>query len=98
MVPCPLTGSTDFHESPVRIDALHDHEICVVQLAAAKYHSAAVDASGKLYTWGWGRGGRLGASWLGFLYCLWFWECLRTSTSSWIPYVGAWAAGQVHFH
>lgn len=31
-----------------------------VQLAAGKFHSAALDASGQLYTWGWGRGGRLG--------------------------------------
>ena len=33
----------------------------VVLLSAAKFHSAAVSLEGKLYTWGWGRGGRLGA-------------------------------------
>eukprot|EP00951_Prasinocladus_malaysianus_P045073 scaffold593356_cov51-Prasinocladus_malaysianus.AAC.1 len=32
----------------------------VVQIAAAKYHSAAVTTSGELFTWGFGRGGRLG--------------------------------------
>lgn len=32
----------------------------VVALAAAKFHSAAVTADGRLWTWGWGRGGRLG--------------------------------------
>lgn len=29
-----------------------------VALAAAKFHSAAVGCDGRLYTWGWGRGGR----------------------------------------
>ncbi|MEW5312301.1 MAG: hypothetical protein WDW38_003944 [Sanguina aurantia] len=52
------TGSMDFHEAPVRVDSLH--QLCVVQLTAAKYHSAAVTADGRLFTWGWGRGGRLG--------------------------------------
>ncbi|MEW5302947.1 MAG: hypothetical protein WDW36_005684 [Sanguina aurantia] len=52
------TGSMDFHGAPVRVDALH--QLCVVQLTAAKYHSAAVTADGRLFTWGWGRGGRLG--------------------------------------
>ena len=52
------TGSRDFHETPVRVDALGNAQ--VVQVAAAKFHSAAVDTSGRLYTWGHGRGGRLG--------------------------------------
>ena len=29
-------------------------------VAAAKFHSAALTAEGRLLTWGWGRGGRLG--------------------------------------
>eukprot|EP00889_Picochlorum_renovo_P008563 jgi/Picre1/35593/NNA_003054.t1 len=41
-----------------RVDALHMHD--VVYVAAAKFHSAAVTTDGKVYTWGWGRGGRLG--------------------------------------
>ncbi|GAX76187.1 hypothetical protein CEUSTIGMA_g3631.t1 [Chlamydomonas eustigma] len=53
------TGSTDFHEHPVRVDAL-GAGVQIHILAAAKYHSAAVDSAGRLYTWGWGRGGRLG--------------------------------------
>ena len=32
----------------------------VVLLSAAKFHSAALTEEGQLYTWGWGRGGRLG--------------------------------------
>lgn len=32
----------------------------VCQVSAAKYHSCALTASGQLYTWGFGRGGRLG--------------------------------------
>eukprot|EP00798_Chlamydomonas_sp_ICE-L_P029260 gene29260-12503_t len=45
------TGSMDFHESPVRIDAAGEQGMGpVAALAAGKYHSAALDASGKLYT------------------------------------------------
>lgn len=32
----------------------------VVAVSAAKFHSAAVSVDGRLLTWGWGRGGRLG--------------------------------------
>ena len=32
----------------------------IQRLAAAKFHSVAADASGRLFTWGWARGGRLG--------------------------------------
>lgn len=42
----------------MRVDALSGHN--VTQLVAAKFHSAALTADGSLYTWGWGRGGRLG--------------------------------------
>ncbi|CAL8469414.1 g8955 [Coccomyxa elongata] len=44
--------------TPNRLDSLHGTPI--VALAAAKFHSAAVAEDGSLYTWGFGRGGRLG--------------------------------------
>ncbi|EIE21610.1 RCC1/BLIP-II [Coccomyxa subellipsoidea C-169] len=44
--------------TPNRLDSLHGTPI--VALAAAKFHSAAVAKDGSLYTWGFGRGGRLG--------------------------------------
>ena len=52
------TGSLEVELAPTRVDALHMHD--VVYVAAAKFHSAAVTTDGKVYTWGWGRGGRLG--------------------------------------
>ncbi|KAK9908199.1 hypothetical protein WJX75_004163 [Coccomyxa subellipsoidea] len=44
---------------PNRLDSLHG-TTPIVALAAAKFHSAAVAKDGSLYTWGFGRGGRLG--------------------------------------
>ena len=41
-----------------RLDGLHGS--AVRSLAAAKFHSAALTEAGDLYTWGYGRGGRLG--------------------------------------
>ena len=52
------TGSLEVELAPSRVDALHAHD--VVRVGAAKFHSAVVTADGKLFTWGWGRGGRLG--------------------------------------
>lgn len=52
------TGSTENRAVPSRLDAFGGEAI--VAVAAAKYHSAAVNREGKLYTWGWGHGGRLG--------------------------------------
>ena len=52
------TGSLEVELAPSRVDTLHMHD--VLQVGAAKFHSAAVTADGKLFTWGWGRGGRLG--------------------------------------
>lgn len=53
------TGATGLQAGPVRLDALRKEP--VVQIAAAKFHSAAVTKDGRLFTWGFGRGGRLGA-------------------------------------
>ncbi|GIL45680.1 hypothetical protein Vafri_2878 [Volvox africanus] len=52
------TGSNDFHLNPLRVEALQG--LGVVAVVAAKYHSAALTGCGRLLTWGWGRGGRLG--------------------------------------
>lgn len=46
--------------TPARVDGLHGAE--VVALAAGKFHSAALARDGTLFTWGFGRGGRLGAA------------------------------------
>lgn len=45
--------------TPNRLDSLHG-TAPIVALAAAKFHSAAIAKDGSLYTWGFGRGGRLG--------------------------------------
>ena len=52
------SGERSLQPHPVRVEALHGKG--VVQLAAAKFHSCAVDQDGNLWTWGWGLGGRLG--------------------------------------
>lgn len=52
------SGAVGLQETPVRLDSLHS--ISVKAVAAAKFHSAAVTDEGKLFTWGFGRGGRLG--------------------------------------
>jgi alpha-tubulin suppressor-like RCC1 family protein len=53
------SGAVGLQPAPARLDTLHGMPL--VQLAAAKFHSAALAADGSLYTWGFGRGGRLGA-------------------------------------
>ena len=53
------TGATPTYAAPTRVETLH--ALQVTHIAAAKFHSAAVTAAGELYTWGFGRGGRLGA-------------------------------------
>ena len=53
------TGAEGLQLTPARLDALHGAP--VQALAAAKFHSVALAADGALYTWGFGRGGRLGA-------------------------------------
>ncbi|KAF3773894.1 Inhibitor of Bruton tyrosine kinase [Nymphaea thermarum] len=52
------TGKADIQKLPCKVDALQGTHVKFV--AAAKFHSVAVGASGELYTWGFGRGGRLG--------------------------------------
>ncbi|KAF3614707.1 hypothetical protein FXO38_35500 [Capsicum annuum] len=52
------TGNAHLQKLPCKVDSLHGSVIKLV--SAAKFHSAAVTACGELYTWGFGRGGRLG--------------------------------------
>ena len=53
------TGGTGLAAGPMRVDGLRLGGVTAVSVA--KFHSAAVTAEGRLLTWGWGRGGRLGA-------------------------------------
>ncbi|XP_062189069.1 uncharacterized protein LOC133892363 isoform X2 [Phragmites australis] len=52
------TGNAHIQKLPCKVDALHGSNIKTV--AASKFHSVAVSSDGELYTWGFGRGGRLG--------------------------------------
>lgn len=52
------TGNAHIQKLPCKVDALHDSFIKLV--AASKFHSVAIGGNGELYTWGFGRGGRLG--------------------------------------
>lgn len=52
------SGAVGLQLAPVRLEALHGMSVQAV--AAAKFHSAAITKDGQLYTWGFGRGGRLG--------------------------------------
>ncbi|XP_068635303.1 uncharacterized protein [Aristolochia californica] len=52
------TGNAHIQKLPGKVDALHGSSTKIV--AAAKFHSVAVGSRGELYTWGFGRGGRLG--------------------------------------
>ena len=52
------TGNAHIQKLPCKVDALHGSYIKTV--AASKFHSVAVSSDGELYTWGFGRGGRLG--------------------------------------
>ncbi|CAI0433062.1 unnamed protein product [Linum tenue] len=52
------TGNSDIQKLPCKVDALHGSVIRL--LSAAKFHSIAVSDRGEVYTWGFGRGGRLG--------------------------------------
>ncbi|KAM0848563.1 hypothetical protein ACQ4PT_054310 [Festuca glaucescens] len=52
------TGNAHIQKLPCKVDALHGSYIKTV--AASKFHSVALSSDGELYTWGFGRGGRLG--------------------------------------
>ncbi|KAF2306909.1 hypothetical protein GH714_022462 [Hevea brasiliensis] len=52
------TGNAHLQKLPCKVDALHGSFIKLI--SAAKFHSVAVSAHGEVYTWGFGRGGRLG--------------------------------------
>eukprot|EP00850_Spirogloea_muscicola_P006477 SM000030S11486 [mRNA] locus=s30:883932:890292:- [translate_table: standard] len=52
------TGTAGIYRTPCRIDALQGVHVAAV--AAARFHSLCVTAKGELYSWGFGRGGRLG--------------------------------------
>ncbi|KAL1211538.1 Ultraviolet-B receptor UVR8 [Cardamine amara subsp. amara] len=52
------TGNQHVQKLPGRVDSLHG---CFIKLvSAAKFHSVAISSHGEVYTWGFGRGGRLG--------------------------------------
>ncbi|KAL9247066.1 hypothetical protein vseg_020537 [Gypsophila vaccaria] len=52
------TGNAHLQKLPCKLDALQGSYIKLT--SASKFHSVAVTARGELYTWGFGRGGRLG--------------------------------------
>ncbi|XP_075638521.1 uncharacterized protein LOC142610565 isoform X2 [Castanea sativa] len=52
------TGNEHIQKLPCKVDSLHGSYIKLV--SSAKFHSVAVSARGEVYTWGFGRGGRLG--------------------------------------
>jgi len=56
------TGDTQLYAAPVRLEPLMQQQPQPTMrvVAAAKFHSAAIDSEGRLWTWGWGRGGRTG--------------------------------------
>ncbi|KZV36433.1 hypothetical protein F511_22188 [Dorcoceras hygrometricum] len=52
------TGNAHIQKLPCKVDSLHNSVIKLI--SAAKFHSVAVSSGGEVYTWGFGRGGRLG--------------------------------------
>lgn len=54
------TGNAHIQKLPCKVDSLHG--VFIKLISAAKFHSVAVSAQGEVYTWGFGRGGRLGHS------------------------------------
>ncbi|KAI9120672.1 hypothetical protein K1719_007705 [Acacia pycnantha] len=52
------TGNAQIQKLPCKVDSLNGSFIKLI--SASKFHSVAVTARGEVYTWGFGRGGRLG--------------------------------------
>ncbi|CAH9125045.1 unnamed protein product [Cuscuta epithymum] len=52
------TGNAHIQKLPCKVDSLHGSVVKLI--SAAKFHSIAVTSRGEVYTWGFGRGGRLG--------------------------------------
>ena len=52
------SGAEGLQEMPARLEAMHS--LRTIQVQAAKFHSMALTKDGRLFTWGFGRGGRLG--------------------------------------
>ncbi|KAE9599647.1 hypothetical protein Lal_00046174 [Lupinus albus] len=52
------TGNAHIQKLPCKVDSLSGSIIKLI--SAAKFHSVALTARGEVYTWGFGRGGRLG--------------------------------------
>lgn len=52
------TGNAHIQKLPCKVDSLSGSFIKLI--SAGKFHSVAVTSCGKVYTWGFGRGGRLG--------------------------------------
>lgn len=52
------TGNAHIQKLPCKVDSLGDSFIKLI--SAAKFHSVALTAHGEVFTWGFGRGGRLG--------------------------------------
>ncbi|ETV92326.1 hypothetical protein, variant 2 [Aphanomyces invadans] len=53
-----VAGSMRYQRTPLPVTALNGLQ--VVQVAAGEYHSAALTASGEVFTWGLGKDGQLG--------------------------------------
>uniref|UniRef100_A0A6P4AWN4 uncharacterized protein LOC107433525 isoform X1 n=1 Tax=Ziziphus jujuba TaxID=326968 RepID=A0A6P4AWN4_ZIZJJ len=52
------TGNAHIQKLPCKVESFHGSLMKLV--SAAKFHSIAVTSEGEVYTWGFGRGGRLG--------------------------------------
>ncbi|KAI3721894.1 hypothetical protein L2E82_32913 [Cichorium intybus] len=52
------TGNAHIQKLPCKVDSLHGSFI--KSISSAKFHSVAVSGHGEVFTWGFGRGGRLG--------------------------------------
>lgn len=52
------TGNAHIQKLPCKVDSLGGSFIKLI--SAGKFHSVALTARGEVYTWGFGRGGRLG--------------------------------------